>query len=153
RTIQSRLARGRERLRQRLVRRGVGPVASLVAAGLAAEAHGAGPPEAWVQITVDAAVRYAARRALPGAGTAPVAELAKGVQRTMLLDKLKIASALLLVLGAVVVAAHTASPATEAPGDRYKAKMAGGATVEVVAVSTHPSGPGTWWAPDGSPLS
>ena len=30
--------------------------------------------------------------------------------------------------------------------------MAGGATVEVVAVSSFPSGPKTWWRPDGTPL-
>lgn len=27
-----------------------------------------------------------------------------------------------------------------------------GVTIEVVAVSTHPSGPKTWWGPDGTPL-
>ncbi len=30
--------------------------------------------------------------------------------------------------------------------------MAGGATVEVVAVSRFPTGPKTWWRPDGTPL-
>src|SRR5262249_26021033 len=35
---------------------------------------------------------------------------------------------------------------------RYRSTLANGATIEVVAVSTHPSGPGTWWRPDGSPL-
>jgi hypothetical protein len=28
-----------------------------------------------------------------------------------------------------------------------------GMTVEVVGVSTHPSGPATWWGPDGAPLA
>jgi beta-lactamase regulating signal transducer with metallopeptidase domain len=28
-----------------------------------------------------------------------------------------------------------------------------GVTIEVVAVSTHPSGPATWWGPDGTPLA
>ena len=31
--------------------------------------------------------------------------------------------------------------------------MAGGATIEVVAVSTVPTGPDTWWKPDGSRLA
>ncbi len=31
--------------------------------------------------------------------------------------------------------------------------MAGGATFEVVGVSTVPTGPDTWWKPDGSPLT
>ncbi len=37
--------------------------------------------------------------------------------------------------------------------DRYRVTMAGGATFEVVALSSHyPSGPKTWWGPDGYPL-
>jgi hypothetical protein len=37
--------------------------------------------------------------------------------------------------------------------NRYRATMAGGATFEVVALSSHyPSGPKTWWRPDGTPL-
>jgi hypothetical protein len=28
-----------------------------------------------------------------------------------------------------------------------------GMTIEVVGVSTHPSGPGSWWRPDGTPLA
>jgi beta-lactamase regulating signal transducer with metallopeptidase domain len=28
----------------------------------------------------------------------------------------------------------------------------GGMTIEVVGISTHPSGPATWWGPDGTPL-
>jgi hypothetical protein len=37
--------------------------------------------------------------------------------------------------------------------DRYRVTMAGGATFEVVALSSrYPSGPKTWWGPDGYPL-
>jgi hypothetical protein len=37
--------------------------------------------------------------------------------------------------------------------NQYRATMAGGATFEVVALSSHyPSGPKTWWRPDGTPL-
>ena len=46
-------------------------------------------------------------------------------------------------------ARHTADPAD----NRFRVTMAGGATFEVVALSSHyPSGPKTWWRPDGTPL-
>jgi beta-lactamase regulating signal transducer with metallopeptidase domain len=32
-------------------------------------------------------------------------------------------------------------------------RLPAGMTIEVVAISTHPSGPATWWAPDGTPLA
>jgi len=35
---------------------------------------------------------------------------------------------------------------------RFIARMANGATVEVIGLARNPSGPGTWWAPDGTPL-
>src|SRR5262249_7734481 len=37
--------------------------------------------------------------------------------------------------------------------DRYRLSFKDGAKVEVVAVSTVPTGPHTWWKPDGSPLA
>jgi hypothetical protein len=55
--------------------------------------------------------------------------------------------------------APSAQPGPERPAcadsaaNRYRATMAGGATFEVVALSSHyPSGPKTWWRPDGTPL-
>ena len=36
---------------------------------------------------------------------------------------------------------------------RWIKTLPGGATIEVIAVSAHPSGPNSWWGPDGSPLS
>jgi len=32
-------------------------------------------------------------------------------------------------------------------------RLPSGMTIEVVAISTHPSGPATWWSPDGTPLA
>src|SRR5207302_221840 len=40
-----------------------------------------------------------------------------------------------------------------ADDNRYRASFKNGATLEVVGVSTVPTGPGTWWKPDGSPLA
>ena len=62
RTVQSRLARGREQLRDRLARRGVGPDGRRLAGrGVPARCRvGVHLSEAWKQATVTAAVRYAA---------------------------------------------------------------------------------------------
>jgi hypothetical protein len=40
----------------------------------------------------------------------------------------------------------------DAPDPRWTRSLPNGATIEVVGVSPHPSGPDTWWRPDGTPL-
>ena len=89
-TVQSRLARGRERLRDRLVRRGIAPAAA-GAAALAAEAEAAmmGVPARWVEATVRSGMGYAAGHAAAGAVPAGVASLLSGVLKVMFLQKLK----------------------------------------------------------------
>jgi RNA polymerase sigma factor (sigma-70 family) len=90
-TLSSRLARGRDLLRGRLVRRG----ASVTAVGLAmvftSGANAAVPPALVGSIT--AAIHT-------GATSVPVAALTEGVLRAMLLSKLKIGLIVLLTLGA-----------------------------------------------------
>jgi hypothetical protein len=55
--------------------------------------------------------------------------------------------------------ARSATPEPErgtsavADDNRYHASFKNGATIEVAGVSTVPTGPGTWWKPDGSPLA
>ncbi len=97
-TVQSRLARGRERLRSRLTRRGLAPALEAMGAGSAAEAATAAPPAALVQATI--------RAALSPAATASVAmgsaiTLAEGVLRSMFLLKLRVVAATVLMLGAL----------------------------------------------------
>jgi RNA polymerase sigma factor (sigma-70 family) len=94
-TVLSRLARGRERLRLRLVRRGVAPAVGLLAGVLAAKAAPAAVPAALALATVKAA----ASGAVPAAVTA----LTKGVLRAMLLKKLKAAGVVLAAVTAVAV--------------------------------------------------
>src|SRR5581483_6777784 len=36
--------------------------------------------------------------------------------------------------------------------EKYRATLKDGATIEIVGVSSYPTGPRTWWKPDGSPL-
>jgi len=41
----------------------------------------------------------------------------------------------------------------EAPDPIWSRTLDGGATIEVIGLSIHPSGPKTWWKPDGRPLA
>ncbi len=87
--VRGRLARARERLRQRLTRRGVTVPAGVLAAGAAGQA----------QAAIPMALIHSTTRISSGFMTGnTVAMLARGVLNSMLLDKLKI-GALLLCLG------------------------------------------------------
>ena len=165
RTVQSRLARARQRLRDRLTRRGVGPAVATLAAVLNPDAVSAVVSESWKHATVQAAVRYAASGASAAIVSATVAALAEGASRAMILHRLMKWAAFLLLIGVAAGGAGMAMlarsapaeaerPATAGPDDnRYRVTMTGGATIEVVAVSTVPTGPDTWWEPDGSRLA
>jgi RNA polymerase sigma factor (sigma-70 family) len=96
-TVSGRLARAREMLRRRLVRRGLALPAGGVAALLAADAAGAGVSAAVATATVRAAITFAAG---PGLTTAP-ALLAEEVIRTMSLSKIKVGGAVVLILALI----------------------------------------------------
>jgi uncharacterized protein (TIGR03067 family) len=89
-TVLSRLARARELLRGRLLRRGVSLSAGLLAATLTAKAKAAEISDS----TIRAAVRAAA-----GDGSVKAVTLAKGAMRAMFMTRLKIALAVVAVLG------------------------------------------------------
>jgi RNA polymerase sigma factor (sigma-70 family) len=94
-TVSGRLARARELLRRRLTQRGLALPAAGVAALLAAEATAA--PATLVQITIRAALTFAAGQTTPSAAAA----LAEEVLRTMSLSKMKLTAVLLLALAAL----------------------------------------------------
>ena len=95
-TVKSRLARGRQRLRARLARRGVAPCAAMLASAMAAESAHAGPVEL-MDLTLGAASRIAAGQAIAaGASSAGATALTKGVLRTMMLIRIQLATAALL---------------------------------------------------------
>jgi RNA polymerase sigma factor (sigma-70 family) len=171
RTVQSRLSRAREKLRARLIRRGVGPdsAALSLASALRPDASWTATalPEAWKHATVTAAVRYAAGETATALVSDAVAALIEGDARIMILHRcLKWAAALVgigVAAGGAAMATHgLARPGPTGP-DRdavalaedkeYRASFQGDATVEVVGISTVPTGPGTWWKPDGTPLA
>jgi len=164
-TVKSRLARGRLRLRRGLARRGLAPG---VLAMIAAESRAAVPP-----LIVKSTVRAAASCA---AGVIPsaVTSLSEGVLKMMAWEKISLAAA-----GAVVALGLTAagmahqSPKHRVPPSRpplvaarrsettrkiaevdprWVKSFPNGATIEVVGVSSHPSGSDTWWRPDGTHL-
>ena len=108
-TVRVRLMRARLRLRDRLIRQGLGPA---VLAALANGRADASVPALLVEKTVRAATRFAAGRAAGVSG--PVATLVQGVIRAMLIAKLKTAAALLsaFMLVSLLMISSLAGPAT-----------------------------------------
>ncbi len=176
-TIKSRLARGRNRLRDRLTRRGL--PASLVAP-FAVDSVAKGSPTVVPRPLGESISRIAIqiRAGTSTAGTIPasVAALLEGVLKTMFLDKLKAiavgtVATVALTVGTFTLAQQatgggppdvpitqppspTPEKAREAGGNpRPIASMDNGATLEVVGISTRPSLPDMWWNPDGLPLT
>lgn len=169
-TVKGRLVRGRLKLRERLARRGLSPVAMVGFKTLSRQVRQAVPPQ-----LAHSTVRAVTSRVpvlFPGAVTA----LTQGVLTMMMWEKLK-----LIAAGSFVAVGLTAgalaqqqnaqdrvvegqSPRARAqpikkedskPGDnrRWVKTLTNGATIEVVGISPHPSGPNTWWRPDGAPLN
>lgn len=91
-TVATRLARARQQLRARLSARGLGPASALTAALLVGRA---------VRAAVPAALADGVRQTVTGAAPAPaiVTALAKGVGRTMLMERIRL---VVLALAAVV---------------------------------------------------
>lgn len=96
-TVLSRLSRGRERLRERLSRRGVALSAIAFAFTLSQNAASATVPAALVSPTVGAAVPFATGKPAAELATASVAALAEGTLKAMTLVKLKVATAVVAV--------------------------------------------------------
>jgi hypothetical protein len=169
-TVKGRLTRGRLRLRERLARRGLahGAFAFGVSTALTGDARAAVPQEL-VQSTARAAA------CAPGAFGGAVTALTEGVLKMMMWEKLK-----LVAVGALVAVGLTArvlsQPAPDGgiraprplqtaarPGEKPNEKTTGdrrwvrilpcGAIVEVIGASSFPSGPNTWWRPDGTRLN
>jgi RNA polymerase sigma factor (sigma-70 family) len=98
-TVSSRLARARDILRKRLLRRGLALSSSLLGTLLAQQAMSAAVPSVLRTITTQAALRIAAgQTVLAGLVTEPVAALTKEVLKTMFMTKLRMTGLVLLVL-------------------------------------------------------
>jgi RNA polymerase sigma-70 factor (ECF subfamily) len=104
-TVAGRLSRARSLLAGRLSRRGVALSAGALAVLLSQEAALAGMPVSLIASTAMAASGFAAGQGAAGVVvSARAADLAEGVLKTMLLTKLKIATAVLVGLVALVAA-------------------------------------------------
>jgi RNA polymerase sigma factor (sigma-70 family) len=98
-TLRERLERGRELLRLRLTRRGLGPAALLVGVAWPAASASAKVPLSVMAATVQAASLLAMGRApAPEVVSFEVVSLAEGVLKNMLLARLKVVTAVLLML-------------------------------------------------------
>jgi RNA polymerase sigma factor (sigma-70 family) len=91
-TLRSRLARGRQRLRDRLTRRGLAPSVAPALSSLSAEMPTATVPDPLAEITAHAAVQAALGRAAIGT-TASVGSLMEGALRGMFWNKVKLMAA------------------------------------------------------------
>jgi RNA polymerase sigma factor (sigma-70 family) len=113
-TVKSRQVRGRERLKQRLIGRGLAPTAALGFAVTLAGPARAAVPRALVDATTRAAVGFAS-----GAGPSTVATLTREVLMIMLLSRLRVLAptllALMLTAGAAFALVGQASSATRTP--------------------------------------
>jgi RNA polymerase sigma factor (sigma-70 family) len=97
-TILSRLSRARERLRSRLVRRGLGLSAGLIATMLSQSAASAAVPTSLAGSTIKAAITFAGGTTAAGVISAKAAALAQGVLKTMIMTQLKIAASMVLTV-------------------------------------------------------
>jgi RNA polymerase sigma factor (sigma-70 family) len=133
-TVLSRLSRARERLRERLTRRGLAVPAGLSAAGLSPDPARAEVPAALAHSVVQAATWFAAGATGAGVVPASAAALTEGVLRMMVLTRLKgiagaVLAAGLLSVGISVLVHRTAGapPQDGPPGETAKPAPAVGA--------------------------
>ncbi|MDB5351379.1 MAG: polymerase sigma factor, sigma-70 family [Planctomycetota bacterium] len=99
-TVRSRIARARDRLRDRLTRRGLVAPATLLAVVTGATASAAPVPPLLFDATSRAAMHVASGQAISAAGVSTsAAELAGEVLRMMLIHKLKVTAVVLVLMG------------------------------------------------------
>ena len=89
-TIGVRLKRARQRLRERLTRRGVVPSVGVMAAVLGADTASALTSPSLINSTIQAGIEFAASTGTNSLISASVITLAEGVLRTMALARLKL---------------------------------------------------------------
>jgi RNA polymerase sigma factor (sigma-70 family) len=154
-TLADRLARGRELLRGRLVRRGLTLSAGFFTAIVADGAASATVPALLVLNTARAAALAGAGKSVGAVVSVEAAALAEGVIKTMTTSKLKIGAILVigLALATAGIAGHRqgAKPETPPPADGEKARPAPGKRGE--AASEGFVYAGRVLDPDGKPLA
>ena len=108
-TVRGRMARGRDLLRGRLVRRGLAPTAAVLTTALSADARSVVPPPLAASTVRLEAALGAGRTLLAGAVPASVLGLADGITGGLLMHPVKLAAGVLvagLVVGGAVASAR-----------------------------------------------
>jgi RNA polymerase sigma factor (sigma-70 family) len=123
RTLQNRLARGQERLRSRLERRGLSPSCGLWAPSPALGRTPAPLPAAWLQATVRAAIATAKHTSTEGMVSASVAATAERI--TTMIFRARIKSILVGVLAIAAPIVATGLLAISTAGDPQQAGQPG----------------------------
>jgi RNA polymerase sigma factor (sigma-70 family) len=122
-TILSRLARGRDRLRRRLTRRGIALSTATLTGTLSEGAMPAALPVPLVANTARAANAVAAGQAVAGQVSASAAALYEGVIHAMYVTKLKIAAAVLLGLAVAGTGLGIAAQTNRNVGDDFTTRF------------------------------
>jgi RNA polymerase sigma factor (sigma-70 family) len=131
-TVASRLARARDMLAKRMARHGLAVSGGSLATALSQSGASAGVPDAVVSSTIRVAGLGAANQAT-GASSGPVAALAEGVLKTMLLKKIMATTMVVVVLGVAAITGGslavgqtdgTGKPADQPPATAVAAKDA-----------------------------
>ena len=128
-TVSARVSRARQRLRDRLARRGFA-LSVTAAAALGGETSWALPPVGLAESTTKAALAFAAGKTLTaGVVSASVLQLTQGVLRTMSVHKFAITAATLLVAGSItsglglLAVTERSRPRPGAPATRQRPKI------------------------------
>jgi RNA polymerase sigma factor (sigma-70 family) len=124
-TVESRLARARDRLRKRLTHRGAMPGVALVGIRSLADAARTAVSPGWIEATARSATQFAGGRAVATVASANVAFLTRGTLKTMALTHLKsvMAYSLAAGLGATGVMALVRAVSTPTPEVRRMAAV------------------------------
>jgi len=125
-TLKGRLERGRELLRLRLVRRGLGPAAIVAASALPTVTMAADLPAGLLGSLVKASTSLAAGQSAAGLVPANVVALSKGVLKAMLLKRIIVASVTFALVGLFCVGSYAitvyAWAGPQQPKDEKRAK-------------------------------
>jgi RNA polymerase sigma factor (sigma-70 family) len=162
-TVSGRLAVARKMLQKRLARRGMTISAALCATALAPYAASAALPARLVDATTQAAIAYVSGAAPTSVIPAPVVALAQGINKAMLLTKVRFVGAFLTIMltavGGAVALMHPAG--TAPPEETSKQQMTKDMPREGKSVAqTKTANPGTPLPvrgrvldPEGKPLA
>jgi RNA polymerase sigma factor (sigma-70 family) len=166
-TVSSRLARTRQLLQQRLIRRGIKLSALLAALSVGDSAVQAALPAVLVKSTLHFGLLVAAGEPAVGVIPSQVAALAAGVTRAMFLTKTKVATAILLAAGLLIAGAagfaHKAFAARQQSTATARSQVTNQTSQPALAkesAKTHSADDkdsitysGRVFAPDGQPLA